>query len=198
MKNSKYAKYSTEQLEGIFTHLTDPEEKELVKKELSSRYYQHYLNINHGGKDQPEGFGTAAPDGPVTEIPATEDVPVDEIGAEDEELPDLVELEPIKLTSPAAPETVAPPTEKASKKYCFIATAAYGSPLAREVALLQHYRDNYLSRTPPGRKFIEAYYRLSPYPAGLISRNKLLRNCARYLLTPLILLIKHHLHKDRK
>ena len=31
--NSKYAKYSTEQLEVIFTHLTDPAEQELVKKE---------------------------------------------------------------------------------------------------------------------------------------------------------------------
>ena len=66
-------------------------------------------------------------------------------------------------------------------------------PWPRKWCCCKHYRDNYLSRTPPGEKFIEAYYRLSPYPAGLISRNKVLRNCARYLLTPLIIsLLKNH------
>ena len=47
--NSKYDKYSTEQLEVIYTHLTDPDERELVKQELSARYYQHYLNVGTTG-----------------------------------------------------------------------------------------------------------------------------------------------------
>jgi hypothetical protein len=183
--NSKYAKYSTEQLEVILTHLTDPAEKELVKKELSSRYYQHYLNVGPGSRDHP---GDAA-----LEEPAAEAAPFDEPETEADDLADLGELEPIKLSSPVSPEPPpgpVPPPEKASRKYCFIATAAYGSPWAREVVLLQNYRDDYLARRSWGRNFIRAYYRLSPYPAKIIGKNQLLRLLARCLLTPLILSIK--------
>ena len=117
----------------------------------------------------------------------------DEPEAEAEDLADLGELQPIKLTSPVSPEPAPgpePPPEKTSRKYCFIASAAYGSPLAREVVLLQNYRDDYLAPRPLGRKFIRAYYRLSPYPAEFIGRNKLLKMIVRCLLTPLIFLIK--------
>jgi hypothetical protein len=191
---SKYAKYSTEQLEVILTHLSDPEDKELVKKELSQRYYNHYFGIIN----TPEGLpasGASAPEAAPEEInPATGDQAEADL-AEDRELADLAEIAPIKLTLPVGPEpdsvlAAKPSGKTAKKKYCFIATAAYGSPLAREVVLLQNYRDNYLSRNPLGEKFIRAYYRFSPYFARQVSRSTSLRLLTRCLLTPLILLIK--------
>lgn len=188
--NSKYAKYSTEQLEVIISHLADPDEKELVKKELSQRYYQHYLGIINTPEDQVQPGSEA---GPLAE--SGEDLAETEGAAGCEELAAIQEVGPITLTSVAGPEAapnpVAKPTENAAKKkYCFIATAAYGSPLAREVVLLQNYRDDYLSQNPLGEKFIRAYYRLSPRLAEWIGENKVLQIITKCLLTPLILLIK--------
>lgn len=73
---------------------------------------------------------------------------------------------------------------------CFIATAAYGSPLAQEVVLLQDFRDRWLAPHALGEQFIEAYYRLSPPLARRISNHKALKLLTRALLTPVIFLIK--------
>ncbi len=110
---------------------------------------------------------------------------------------EIAEVAPIQLKPPVSPETAADlaqeknASDKVSKrKYCFIATAAYGSPLAQEVVLLKTYRDNYLAQHVVGEKFIQAYYRYSPYLARQVSRNKVLKLLTRCLLTPLIFLIK--------
>ena len=56
----------------------------------------------------------------------------------DEDLAGLAEVAPIKLTTPASQGIGADQAEKttaetpAKKKYCFIATAAYGSPSPRK------------------------------------------------------------------
>ena len=72
---------------------------------------------------------------------------------------------------------------------CFIATAAYGSPLEPHVTALREFRDRYLQRTAPGRAFIRFYYRHSPPVAAVIAEHAWLRSLVRMLLTPLVLAI---------
>jgi uncharacterized repeat protein (TIGR01451 family) len=74
---------------------------------------------------------------------------------------------------------------------CFIATAAYGSPLEPHVKALREFRDRYLRRSAPGRAFIRFYYRHSPPVAAFIARHESLRFAVRALLTPLVLLIEY-------
>lgn len=68
---------------------------------------------------------------------------------------------------------------------CFIATAAWGSPLAPEVTRLRRFRDRVLARTRPGRWFIGWYYRHSPPAADFIAARPGWRFAARQGLRPL-------------
>ncbi len=74
---------------------------------------------------------------------------------------------------------------------CFIATAAYGSDLDRNVETLRRFRDRHLLTNAAGRAFVERYYELSPSFAALISRDERARTFARGLLTPIVLSIEH-------
>ena len=71
---------------------------------------------------------------------------------------------------------------------CFIATAAFGSPLEPQVELLRDFRDGYLLPFELGRKFVELYYRYSPPAAMAIGQNNELRALVQLLLWPLIAL----------
>lgn len=53
-----------------------------------------------------------------------------------------------------------------SKSGCFIATAVYGDYNAYEVVLLRKFRDDILSKTIPGKIFINIYYFLGPFLAS--------------------------------
>ncbi len=72
---------------------------------------------------------------------------------------------------------------------CFIATAAFGSPLEPRVVALRQFRDQYLKRTALGRAFIRFYYRHSPPIAAVIAQHEWLRFLVRMLLTPVALAI---------
>jgi hypothetical protein len=146
----------------------------------------------------PAAAETAGKDEPATE-PAPSPQEVTGKPAESpslaEDLANIPEVTPIRLKLPASqaaakPEEKKGPEKKGLKKFCFIATAAYGSPLAQEVVLLQDFRDHYLSRYALGEKFIQAYYRVSPSLASKISKNRVLKMLTRFLLTPVIFLIK--------
>ncbi len=96
-----------------------------------------------------------------------------------------------RATEENPPEENPPPAPPLTNKTsCFIATAAYGSAMEAEVVILQQFRDHCLKNTPVGEAFITGYYRLSPPIADIISRNDSLRAMTRFLLKPLMYLIK--------
>jgi hypothetical protein len=72
---------------------------------------------------------------------------------------------------------------------CFIATAAYGSPLEPHVVVLRAFRDRYLRRSGLGRAFIRFYYRHSPPVAAVVAQHEWLRFLVRAMLTPLVLAV---------
>jgi len=67
---------------------------------------------------------------------------------------------------------------------CFIATAAFGSPLEPHVAVLRNFRDRFLMGNPVGEKAVELYYTLSPPAARCIAEHEALRSAVRWCLLP--------------
>jgi serine protease len=69
---------------------------------------------------------------------------------------------------------------------CFIATAAFGSPLEKHVRILRDFRDRILLDLPAGRAFVEFYYQKSPAIATRIARSENLRFFTRWSLMPVV------------
>ncbi|HNY85726.1 MAG TPA: hypothetical protein PKN23_04445 [Candidatus Hydrogenedentes bacterium] len=69
---------------------------------------------------------------------------------------------------------------------CFIATAAYGTPLAAQVDTLRAVRDVYLLDNPLGTAFVDLYYHLSPAVADRVAAHPALAVCVRLALAPMI------------
>ncbi len=67
---------------------------------------------------------------------------------------------------------------------CFIATAAFGSPLAPVVKTLRQWRDQFLLPYHFGRAFVRYYYRHSPYFAVRIRNSPMLKHITQAALIP--------------
>jgi C1A family cysteine protease len=69
---------------------------------------------------------------------------------------------------------------------CFIATAAFGSPLEPHVQILRDFRDRYLHGHVAGSVLVQRYEDLSPPVARIISEDEMLKAAVRLSLLPLI------------
>ncbi len=79
------------------------------------------------------------------------------------------------------------------KSGCFIATAAFGSPIEPHVMSLRHFRDTHLLTSYPGRIFVNLYYRISPPIASFISHSRPLRTVTCMILLPVVFAVEHPL-----
>jgi len=70
--------------------------------------------------------------------------------------------------------------------WCFIATAAYGTPMAKEIEILRGFRDEYLLTNPVGKALVEFYYRVSPPVAEFITEHSSLKPIVRAGLLPAV------------
>ena len=69
---------------------------------------------------------------------------------------------------------------------CFIATAAFGSPMERHVQILRDFRDRVLLNSAAGKTFVQFYYRTSPPVADAIAQSEGLKLITRVILMPVI------------
>jgi hypothetical protein len=70
--------------------------------------------------------------------------------------------------------------------WCFIATAAYGTPMAEEIQILRQFRDEYLLTNPLGQALVDLYYRVSPPIAEFITERPSLKAIVRVGLVPAV------------
>jgi uncharacterized repeat protein (TIGR02543 family) len=71
---------------------------------------------------------------------------------------------------------------------CFIATAAYGTPMAEEIQVLREFRDEYLLTNPVGKGLVDLYYRGSPPVAEFITEHPGLKPIVRAGLVPAVVM----------
>ena len=73
-----------------------------------------------------------------------------------------------------------------AKQGCFVATAAYGTPMAQEINTLRRFRDSRMEPNLIGRRLVYLYYKLSPPLARVIARSKNMKRFVRLSLKPVI------------
>jgi hypothetical protein len=77
---------------------------------------------------------------------------------------------------------------------CFIATAAFGSPMEKHVTTLRSFKDTYLLPCALGRILVRTYSRYSPPLAHFIAKHEILKAAARISLLPLVAISYATLH----
>jgi hypothetical protein len=92
---------------------------------------------------------------------------------------------------PGVPNPGLPPghtdlTDDDGGGYCFIATAAYGSPMAKQVQVLREFRDTYLLRWGAGQRVLDLYYQYGKGLARTIETHPWVKPFVRMLLYPMI------------
>jgi len=88
------------------------------------------------------------------------------------------------------------------RENCVIATASYGSPMAKEVQMLREIRDNHLLKTQSGSAFMggfnTVYYSFAPTIAQWEQENPAFKQVVKTTITPLItsLSLLNHVSMD--
>ena len=72
---------------------------------------------------------------------------------------------------------------------CFIATAAYGSPFAKQVDMFRWFRDEFILKTSLGESFMDFYYTNSEPIADFIAKSEVLKFVVRLALWPFAILV---------
>jgi hypothetical protein len=83
-------------------------------------------------------------------------------------------------------ELTTPQRKFATVSPCFVATAAWGSPLLGEVGSLRRFRDRHLLTNELGRGLVDAYVTIGPVLADLIRPRHVLRALVRTGLSPFV------------
>ena len=74
---------------------------------------------------------------------------------------------------------------------CFIATAAYDTPLASEIDVLREFRDDILNQSGIGRLAVRIYYQTSPPVANWIRKSRRRRAIVRtYFVDPIVRVVR--------
>jgi hypothetical protein len=87
----------------------------------------------------------------------------------------------VQYTTPAVEFTTVSP--------CFVATAAYGTPMADEIGVLRRFRDRHLRSNAIGEALVETYYEVGPSIAGWVGESETRRDAVRTLLAPIVWLL---------
>ncbi len=69
---------------------------------------------------------------------------------------------------------------------CFIATAAYGTPMAAEIDVLRDLRDQVFLNSAAGSAFVDTYYAFSPAIAQFVADSPVLASIIRVALVPVV------------
>ena len=77
-------------------------------------------------------------------------------------------------------------TSECGHAMCFIATAAYGTPIAAEIQILCEFRDKYLLPNLIGKGLVDIYYAISPPIADFITHHPSLKPMVRASLVPVV------------
>lgn len=75
---------------------------------------------------------------------------------------------------------------------CFVVSATFGSPYAKEVFVLCQFRDQHLRRHSAGRWAISTYYRVSPPIAKVVENSFVLQTCLRPFFRLIAFSIQNH------
>jgi very-short-patch-repair endonuclease len=73
-----------------------------------------------------------------------------------------------------------------AREGCFIATAAFGTPMTEEINILRRFRDFKMKPNSIGRNFVNLYYDLSPPLARLVAQSENMKVLVRLILKPII------------
>ncbi len=76
--------------------------------------------------------------------------------------------------------------EEKPSSSCFIATAAYATPMADEIQILREFRDEYMLTNAVGQILVGLYYRVSPPIAEFITEHPSLKPAVRAGLLPAV------------